>query len=95
MLDRRRSGGELDTATRVRPIVIGSVFAVFMCAVVTFAVIAMPGNNAAPRGLVVAVGKGFAAAGKSVCGPDQRPDDDQNPSYVRKKSLAQFSLTIS
>ncbi|MEK6210450.1 MAG: hypothetical protein AABM64_08810 [Pseudomonadota bacterium] len=95
MPDRRKSGSELDTATRVRPLVIGSVFAVFMCAAVTFAVIVVLGNNAALHGPVGAIDKVLAVVGKGVGGPDQWPEDGQNPSYPRIKKLVQFSLDNS
>jgi hypothetical protein len=54
-----------------------------MCTVSTLAVIVVPGNNAVLRGPVVAAEKGIAVVGKDVGGPDQWPDDGQNPSYVR------------
>ena len=96
MSDGSRCGSELDTAAGIRPLLaIGSVFAVFMCAVVTFAVITMPGNSAAPRGNVAAVDKVLAVAGKGAGGPDQGPDDDQNPSYSRQGVWANFVSTNS
>jgi hypothetical protein len=76
----RKSGSELDTAARIRPLVIGSVFAVLMCTALTLAVIVVPGNKAVLHG---AAEKGLAVVGKDVGGPDQWPDDGQNPSYAR------------
>ena len=72
-----RCGGELDAATRARPLVIGIVTAVFMCTALTLAVIVVPGNNAVLHG---AAEKALAFVGKDVGGPDQWPDDGQNPS---------------
>ena len=93
MSDSSRCGGELDTAAGIRPLLaIGSVFAVFMCAVVTFATIAMPGNYAAHRGNVAAVDKVLAVACKGVDDRDQCPDYDQNPSYSRQGDFGQFCL---
>ena len=90
MSDSSRCGGQLDTAAGIRPfLAIGIVFAVVMftvamCAVVTFAVIAILGYNAAHRGHVAAVDKVLAVAGKGVGDRDQCPDNDQNPSYSRR-----------
>ena len=95
MPDRRRSGSELDTTTSVRPLVIGNVFAVFMCTAVTLAAIVVPGNNAVLgknvvlQGLVHAAEKALAVDGIDVGGPDQWPDDGQNPSYARQGSFVQ------
>jgi hypothetical protein len=63
-----------------------------MCTVSTLAVIVVPGNNAVLRGPVVAAEKGIAVVGKDVGGPDQWPDDGQNPSYARQGGFAQFCL---
>lgn len=76
--DRRRCG-ELDTAAGTRTFVIGSVYVVFMRATVNFAPVVVPGNNTVRRGPMVAVGKMLAVVGKGVGGPDQWPEDDQNP----------------
>ena len=92
MTDRRRSVRELDTAARIRPLVIGSFFAVFMCTVLTLAVIVLLGNNAVLDGPVVAGEKGLAVVGKSVRGPDQWPQDGQNPSDARQGVFSQFCL---
>ena len=68
----------------MRPLfAIGSALAVFMCAVlmiavVTFALIVMPGSNVAHRGNVATVDKILAIAGKGVGDRNQCPDDDKN-----------------
>jgi hypothetical protein len=54
-----------------------------MCNVLTLAVIVVLGNNAVLGGPVVAAEKGLAVVGKDVGGPDQWPDDGQNPSHAR------------
>ena len=77
----RKCDSELDTAARIRPLVVGSVWAVFMCTTVLAMIV--PGNNAGLHGPVGAVGKMFAVVGKGVGGPDQWPDDGQNPSHAR------------
>jgi hypothetical protein len=93
MSNSSRCGSELDTAAGIRPLpAIGSVFAEFMCAVVTFAMIAMPSNYAAHRDNLAAVDKILAVARKGVDDRDQCPDDDQNPSYSRQGGFAQFCL---
>lgn len=92
MLNDRKCGSELDTAARVGPLVIGRVFAVIMWTTVSLAPVVVPGNNAAFHGPVVAVGKLLAIVGKGVDGPDQRPEDGQNPSYARQTGFAQYHL---
>jgi len=72
--------------------VIGSVFAVYMCTAVTLAVIMVLGNNTALPGPVLAADKGLAVVGKGVGGPDQWPEDGQNPSHARQGGFAQFCL---
>lgn len=92
----RRCGGELDTATRARLLVIGSVTAVFMGTALTLAVIVVPGNNVVLHGPVNAAEKALLAVdGIDVGGPDQWPDDGQNPSYTRQKVLCNASPTIA
>ncbi len=101
MSDSSRCGGELDTAAGIRILLaIGSAFAVFMCAVlmcamVTFAVIVMLGNNTPPSSRVAAVDKVFAVAGKGVGDRDQCPDDYQNTSHSRQGGFGHFCLRKS
>lgn len=93
MFDSSGCGGELDAAAGIRPfLAIGSVFAVFMCAVVAFAMIAMSRNYAGHRGNVAAVDKVLAVARKGIDDRDQCPGDDQNPSYSRQGDFGQFCL---
>jgi len=63
-----------------------------MCTAVTLAVIAVIGNNVVLHGYgpVHAAEKTLAVIGKGVGGPDQRPDDDQNPSYAQQGGFGQF-----
>jgi hypothetical protein len=72
--------------------VIESVFAVYICTAVTLAVIMVLGNNAALPRPVLATEKGLAFVGKDVGGPDQWPNDGQNPSYARQGGFAQICL---
>ena len=86
MRDHRRAVSERVTATRIRPVLfVGSIIAVFMSTVLTLAVIVagnntVSGNSVVRHGLVHAAEKGLAVVGKDVGGPDQWPDDGQNPS---------------
>ena len=94
----RKCGSELDTAARIRPLVMGSVTAVFMCTVQTLAGIVVAGNNAVfgnsvvRHGLVHAAEKGLAVVDNGIGGPDQWPSYGQNPSYARQGGFAQFCL---
>ena len=87
----RKCRSEIDAAARIRLLVIGSVFAVFMRATTVLAMI-VPGNNAALSRTVVAVGNLFAVVGKGVGSPDQWPEDGQNPGCARQGGFAQFRL---
>ena len=65
-----------------------------MYTAVTLAVIAVIGNNVVlhGHGLVHAAEKALAVVGKDVGGPDQWPNDGQNPCYVRQGGFAQCYL---
>jgi len=69
-----------------------------MCTAVRLAAIVMPGNNAVLgnnvvlHSLVHAAEKALAVDGIDVGGPDQWPNDGQNPSYVRQGGFAQCYL---
>jgi hypothetical protein len=69
-----------------------------MYTAVTLVAIVVPGNNAVLgnnvvlQGLVHAAEKALAVDGIDVGGPDQRPEDGQNPSYARQTGFAQYHL---